>query len=204
MLWWAGLRGAIAFALSFDVEGEAGGAIRTTVLVVCVISIITLGGSTNFALERLKIRTGVGASGGDGSEEGGGAGDTDSSCSEQSDGDASGDEEDEDGERRPHWFTDFDEQYLKPVFCRYEFVVLYSRDKYKTRNEWIDTPPRVTSPFGSTRVGLMSEQSGSSRAFGSSMFDREEGGEELHDGNGEVWRNAAAGVGIALGERKNE
>jgi hypothetical protein len=73
-------------------------------------------------------------------------------------------EQDEDGERRPHWFTDFDEQYLKPVFCRYEFVVLYSRDKYKTRNEWIDTPPRVTSPFGSTRVGLMSEQGGSSRA----------------------------------------
>jgi hypothetical protein len=112
MLWWAGLRGAIAFALSFDVQGDAGGAIRTTVLVVCVVSIITLGGTTNYALEHLKIRTGVGA-GGQGEESEAGGGDTDSSCSEQSDGEFSGDEDE------GHWFTDFDAQYLKPVFCRY-------------------------------------------------------------------------------------
>ncbi|KAJ3063986.1 monovalent cation:H+ antiporter, CPA1 (nhx1) [Quaeritorhiza haematococci] len=61
MLWWAGLRGAIAFALSFDVTGPAGPAIRTTTLVVCVVSIMLLGGTTNHALVRLKIRTGVGA-----------------------------------------------------------------------------------------------------------------------------------------------
>ncbi|KAJ3193087.1 monovalent cation:H+ antiporter, CPA1 (nhx1), partial [Irineochytrium annulatum] len=33
MLWWAGLRGAIAFALSFDVAGPSGKAVRTTTLV---------------------------------------------------------------------------------------------------------------------------------------------------------------------------
>ena len=59
MLWWAGLRGAIAFALSYDVEGPSGTAIRTTTLVVCVVSIVVLGGTTNFALEYLKIRVGV-------------------------------------------------------------------------------------------------------------------------------------------------
>ncbi|KAL2912046.1 monovalent cation:H+ antiporter, CPA1 (nhx1) [Polyrhizophydium stewartii] len=59
MLWWAGLRGAIAFALAFNVEGAAGPAIRTTTLAVCVVSIVVLGGTTHLALERLHIRTGV-------------------------------------------------------------------------------------------------------------------------------------------------
>eukprot|EP00842_Homolaphlyctis_polyrhiza_P005648 jgi/Hompol1/6084/HPOL_000615-RA len=59
MLWWAGLRGAIAFALAYDVEGPSGPAIRTTTLVVCVVSIVVLGGTTHLALEHLEIRTGV-------------------------------------------------------------------------------------------------------------------------------------------------
>ena len=63
MLWWAGLRGAIAFALSFDVVGESAMAIRTTTLVVCVISIMLLGGTINFALRHLKIRIGFGKAG---------------------------------------------------------------------------------------------------------------------------------------------
>ncbi|KAJ3327811.1 monovalent cation:H+ antiporter, CPA1 (nhx1) [Blyttiomyces sp. JEL0837] len=61
MLWWAGLRGAIAFALSSDVTGVAAPAIRTTTLVVCVVSILMLGGTTNYALQKLNIRVGVGA-----------------------------------------------------------------------------------------------------------------------------------------------
>ncbi|KAI8851407.1 Sodium/hydrogen exchanger family-domain-containing protein [Chytridium lagenaria] len=61
MLWWAGLRGAIAFALSFDITGPSGPALRTTTLVVCVLTVIGLGGTTNWALEKLKIRVGVGA-----------------------------------------------------------------------------------------------------------------------------------------------
>ncbi|KAJ3094559.1 monovalent cation:H+ antiporter, CPA1 (nhx1), partial [Phlyctochytrium planicorne] len=61
MLWWAGLRGAIAFALSFDIPGESGPALRTTTLVVCVLTVIGLGGTTNYALEKLNIKVGVGA-----------------------------------------------------------------------------------------------------------------------------------------------
>jgi hypothetical protein len=61
MLWWAGLRGAIAFALSYDVSGVSGPAIRTTTLVVCVVSIMLLGGTTQYALFKLNIRVGVGA-----------------------------------------------------------------------------------------------------------------------------------------------
>ncbi|KAI8811969.1 Sodium/hydrogen exchanger family-domain-containing protein [Cladochytrium replicatum] len=60
MLWWAGLRGAIAFALAFEVGGESGNAIRSTTLVVCVVTIILLGGTTHQALMTLNIRTGVG------------------------------------------------------------------------------------------------------------------------------------------------
>lgn len=63
MLLWAGLRGAIAFALSFGVESKAGPAIRTTTLFVCVISIMVLGGTTNYALSYLKIKTGFGQAG---------------------------------------------------------------------------------------------------------------------------------------------
>ncbi|KAJ8327792.1 monovalent cation:H+ antiporter, CPA1 (nhx1) [Batrachochytrium dendrobatidis] len=59
MIWWAGLRGAIAFALAFNVEGKAGPVVRTTTLVVCVVSIVLLGGTTHLALERLHICTGV-------------------------------------------------------------------------------------------------------------------------------------------------
>ncbi|TPX38731.1 hypothetical protein SeLEV6574_g07667 [Synchytrium endobioticum] len=59
MLWWAGLRGAIAFALSFDVSGPAAQAIRTTTLVVCVISVIVLGGTTPRVIKELGIKTGV-------------------------------------------------------------------------------------------------------------------------------------------------
>ncbi|TPX60708.1 hypothetical protein PhCBS80983_g01591 [Powellomyces hirtus] len=60
MLWWAGLRGAIAFALSFEVKGETAKVIQTTTLIICIITVILLGGTTNMALQRLEIKTGVG------------------------------------------------------------------------------------------------------------------------------------------------
>lgn len=60
MLWWAGLRGAIAFALSFEVTGDTAKVVQTTTLIICIITVILLGGTTNIALERLGIRTGVG------------------------------------------------------------------------------------------------------------------------------------------------
>lgn len=65
MLWWAGLRGAVAFALSFefsaasDVSVSTARAVRTTTLIICLITVVMLGGTTNYALDRLKIKTGV-------------------------------------------------------------------------------------------------------------------------------------------------
>ena len=55
MLWWAGLRGAIAFALSVEVKGSSSMPIRTTTLVVCLFTILALGGSTKFAIDYLAI-----------------------------------------------------------------------------------------------------------------------------------------------------
>ncbi|KAI8927559.1 Sodium/hydrogen exchanger family-domain-containing protein [Entophlyctis helioformis] len=81
MIWWAGLRGAIAFALAYDVEGAAGPVIRTTTLVVCVVSVVLLGGTTKLAIERLGIRTGVKTKQRDGS-----ALDSDSSDEDHDDG----------------------------------------------------------------------------------------------------------------------
>lgn len=59
MLWWAGLRGAIAFALSMDIQTPSANELRSTTLIVVVLSILIFGGSTTYALRRLKIRTGV-------------------------------------------------------------------------------------------------------------------------------------------------
>lgn len=56
MLWWAGLRGAIAFALSLDMKTPSAMEVRTTTLVVVISSIVLLGGSTVFALKRLRIQ----------------------------------------------------------------------------------------------------------------------------------------------------
>ena len=59
MLCWAGLRGAIAFALSLDVDTPNGPVIRTTTLIIVVCSVLVFGGSTMAALERFDIKLGV-------------------------------------------------------------------------------------------------------------------------------------------------
>lgn len=106
MIWWAGLRGAIAFALSHDVQGEETQAIQTTILVVCVVSVIILGGTTPFALDYLKIQTGVAMDYSEGEED----------VIEEARRDSL------DSDVLPtvppsHWFLNFDQKYLKPVFC---------------------------------------------------------------------------------------
>eukprot|EP00158_Paraphelidium_tribonemae_P004657 Partr_v1_DN26892_c0_g1_i1_m40512 putative Sodium hydrogen exchanger len=55
MLWWAGLRGAIAFALSMSINAESLNEVKTTTLVVVLLSIYTLGGTTTTAIKRLRI-----------------------------------------------------------------------------------------------------------------------------------------------------
>ncbi|KAJ2548779.1 monovalent cation:H+ antiporter, CPA1 (nhx1) [Coemansia sp. RSA 1933] len=59
MLFWAGLRGAVAVALASEVSGDNGTLLRTTVLCVVVLSVGIFGGTTPKVVELLGIRTGV-------------------------------------------------------------------------------------------------------------------------------------------------
>ncbi|WFD34567.1 monovalent cation:H+ antiporter, CPA1 (nhx1) [Malassezia cuniculi] len=59
MLFWAGLRGAVGFALSEGMVGENAAALQTTVLVVVVLTVIVFGGTTAQMLDILHIETGV-------------------------------------------------------------------------------------------------------------------------------------------------
>ncbi|KAF2866513.1 Sodium/hydrogen exchanger family-domain-containing protein [Massariosphaeria phaeospora] len=59
MIYWAGLRGAVGVALAAGLSGTNGNALRATVLVVVVLTVIIFGGTTARMLEILGIRTGV-------------------------------------------------------------------------------------------------------------------------------------------------
>jgi sodium/hydrogen exchanger-like protein 6/7 len=145
MIWWAGLRGAIAFALSMKLEkGDAENtfalrALQTTILVVCVVSVIGLGGTTPFALKYLRIKTampltenGMGEGGEmeqpeyfhlSGSQDNVGGrfdqlfetGDPDDFSM-----DFTGTGQRQSSTNNTHWFLSFDQMYLKPLFTRVE------------------------------------------------------------------------------------
>ncbi|KAK9474628.1 Cation/H+ exchanger [Dipodascopsis tothii] len=59
MLFWSGLRGAVGVALAAGLEGENAPALRATILVVVVLTVIIFGGTTARMLEILGIQTGV-------------------------------------------------------------------------------------------------------------------------------------------------
>lgn len=59
MIYWAGLRGAVGVALAEGLQGKPRFALRATVLVVVVLTVIIFGGTTARMLEILQIRTGV-------------------------------------------------------------------------------------------------------------------------------------------------
>ena len=59
MLFWAGLRGAVGVALAAGMTGENAWALKATVLVVVVLTVIIFGGTTARMLEILGIKTGV-------------------------------------------------------------------------------------------------------------------------------------------------
>lgn len=106
MIWWAGIRGAIPFALSFEVGGLNQSAIQSAILIVCVVSIIVFGGSTVFALKYLEIQTGEL-----------------SDVRNFADGEYLLQQQSPDSnlmdETNPsHWFLSFDSKFLKPLFCR--------------------------------------------------------------------------------------
>lgn len=69
MLFWAGLRGAVGFALSAGIEGKNAMALQTTVLVTIVLTLLVFGGTTSQMLDILGIRTGVQDDEGDSSDE---------------------------------------------------------------------------------------------------------------------------------------
>ena len=59
MLFWAGLRGAVGVALAAGFHGANAQTLRTTVLVVVVLTVVMFGGTTARMLEVLGIRTGI-------------------------------------------------------------------------------------------------------------------------------------------------
>ncbi|PBP26585.1 hypothetical protein BUE80_DR002546 [Diplocarpon rosae] len=59
MLFWAGLRGAVGVALAAGLTGANAWALKATILVVVVLTVIIFGGTTARMLEILGIRTGV-------------------------------------------------------------------------------------------------------------------------------------------------
>ncbi|KAJ7161034.1 sodium/hydrogen exchanger [Mycena filopes] len=59
MIFWAGLRGAVGVALAAGFTGPNAQTLRTTVLVVVVLTVLLFGGTTARMLEVLGIRTGV-------------------------------------------------------------------------------------------------------------------------------------------------
>ncbi|KAK3717278.1 monovalent cation:H+ antiporter, CPA1 (nhx1) [Vermiconidia calcicola] len=59
MIFWAGLRGAVGVALAAGLTGTSGYALKATVLVVVVLTVIIFGGTTARMLEICNIRTGV-------------------------------------------------------------------------------------------------------------------------------------------------
>lgn len=59
MLFWAGLRGAVGVALAAGMTGTNAWALKATVLVVVVLTVIIFGGTTARMLEILGIKTGV-------------------------------------------------------------------------------------------------------------------------------------------------
>ncbi|THH03497.1 hypothetical protein EW145_g6206 [Phellinidium pouzarii] len=69
MLFWAGLRGAVGVALAAGFQGDNAQTLRTTVLVVVLLTVVMFGGTTARMLEVLGIRTGVEEDGGSSDEE---------------------------------------------------------------------------------------------------------------------------------------
>lgn len=69
MLFWAGLRGAVGVALAEGMKGENAVALRTTVLVSVVLTVVVFGGTIGRMIEILGIRTGVEEDDGESSDE---------------------------------------------------------------------------------------------------------------------------------------
>lgn len=137
MLFWAGLRGAVAFALASGITGDSAPAMRTTILAVVVLTVLLFGGTTSRMLQVLDVRTGViepDESGSEGEEAESGKvkyikvnndliDGNEQSTSRYADQSIGGLLSGPLGEpipedRPPHWFVSFDEKWLKPFLTK--------------------------------------------------------------------------------------
>ena len=55
MMWFVGLRGAIAFALALEIPSDGGHMILTTTLMLCVFTVVVFGSSTGLMMRFLDI-----------------------------------------------------------------------------------------------------------------------------------------------------
>jgi len=105
MMWWAGLRGAIAFALSMQIYWDAGPVLVTTTLMIVVITVVVFGTPTAVLLTKLKIPVGV----------------------EEDEHTSPNTIHPED---KVHWFISFDRKRLKPFFTMQKpYVALNEREE---------------------------------------------------------------------------
>ncbi|KAJ9051848.1 monovalent cation:H+ antiporter, CPA1 (nhx1), variant 2 [Entomophthora muscae] len=113
MLFWAGLRGAVAFALAMEIETENASLMRSTILIVVVFTLLFFGGTTPLFIRHFDIQTGVSFP---------------QSSSYSDDEDANSPAEDSielfaksslSLDRGPEaLFRSLDDQYLKPIFTK--------------------------------------------------------------------------------------
>ncbi|CAG8765822.1 19966_t:CDS:2 [Gigaspora rosea] len=131
MLFWSGLRGAVAFALAAGLKGPNANAMSTTILVVVVLSVIVFGGTTSRMLEILKVETGVDEGEIDSDDEAYNEYNDYNHVLTNSQGSIVSSDNNNSGDHRniseninnlsssqAHWFISFDDKYLKPLFTR--------------------------------------------------------------------------------------
>jgi len=136
-MWFAGLRGAIAFILSIDVPTPGGPVMRSTTIVIVYFTIFVMGGLTIPLLNMLGIPKGL-------------------------DPDTVDTEEDAYGRltvKVQHGWSDFDRKYLKPMFTKgfnsaYDNVALDQIKSHGSRD--IDADDHEV-PDGAIRVKLSAQ-----------------------------------------------
>ncbi|CAG8450743.1 6121_t:CDS:2 [Cetraspora pellucida] len=163
-----GLRGAVAFALAAGLKGDNANAMKATILVVVVLSVIVFGGTTSRMLEVLKIETGVDEGEIDSDDEGYNEYNnynhvlTNSQGSVVSSGTGGSTEPNIPSRNIPtninnvsthaHWFISFDDKYLKPLFTRQHNQDIKPEDRWQKENNNNDEIVGLSSDHTITRV----------------------------------------------------
>ncbi|CAG8600081.1 11287_t:CDS:1, partial [Racocetra fulgida] len=149
-------------------KGDNANAMKTTILVVVVLSVIVFGGTTSRMLEILKIETGIDE----------GEIDSDEECYSEYDdynhvltnsqgsivsSDTGGSGEHNipsrnispninDTSTHAHWFISFDDKYLKPIFIRQRDQITKPEDRWQNESNSNDEITGLSSDHKNTRV----------------------------------------------------